>query len=99
MEAYLGLGLHVGKFPFLFNLAKKIAWFSKSYFIRKPVTGVGVGVVGKRGNTADGSTKPKPEIVAFTHAICSSMDGPRNYHTKWLESEKERQISYEITYM
>ena len=26
------------------------------------------------------------------------MDGPRNYHTKWSESERERHI-YNITYM
>ena len=28
-------------------------------------------------------------------AICSNIDGPRDYHTK---SERERQISYDITY-
>ena len=27
------------------------------------------------------------------------MDGPRDCHTKWSESERERQISYDITYM
>ena len=27
------------------------------------------------------------------------MDGPRDYHTKWSESDRERQISYDITYM
>ena len=32
------------------------------------------------------------------NAICSYMDGPRDYHTKWSRSERERQISY-ITYM
>ena len=31
--------------------------------------------------------------------ICSNMDGPRDYHTKWSKSERERQISYDITYM
>ena len=31
------------------------------------------------------------------NAICSNMDGPRDYHTKWSKSDKERQISY-ITY-
>ena len=30
--------------------------------------------------------------------ICSNMDGPRDYHTKWIKSERERQILY-ITYM
>ena len=27
------------------------------------------------------------------------MDGPRDYHTKRSKSERERQISYDITYM
>lgn len=59
----------MGKFLFLLNLVKKIVWFSKRYFIRKPVTGVGVGVVCKGGSTADGNKKPKPEIVASTKTI------------------------------
>ena len=29
--------------------------------------------------------------------ICSNMDGPRDYHTK--RSDRERQISYDISYM
>ena len=32
-------------------------------------------------------------------AICSSMDGPRDYHTKWSKSDREREISYDIAYM
>ena len=28
-----------------------------------------------------------------------TMDGPRDYHTKWSKSERKRQISYDITYM
>ena len=31
-------------------------------------------------------------------AICNNMDGPRDYHTKWSESDRERQIAYDITY-
>ena len=31
--------------------------------------------------------------------IYSNMDGPRDYHTKWSKSDKEKQISYDITYM
>ena len=27
------------------------------------------------------------------------MDGPRDYHTKWSKSDRERQISYDVTYM
>ena len=31
--------------------------------------------------------------------MCKNMDGPRDYHTKWSKSERERQIPYDITYM
>ena len=27
------------------------------------------------------------------------MDKPRDYHTKWGKSDKDRQISYDIAYM
>ena len=33
------------------------------------------------------------------NAICSHIDGTRDHHTEWSESERERQISYEINYM
>ena len=26
------------------------------------------------------------------------MDGPRDYHSKWSKSDRERQISYDMTY-
>ena len=32
-------------------------------------------------------------------AICSNMDRPRHYHTKWNKPERGRQISYDIIYM
>ena len=32
------------------------------------------------------------------NAICSNMNGPRDYHTKWSKSDRERQIPYDITY-
>ena len=32
------------------------------------------------------------------NAICSHMHGPRDSHTEWSKSDRERQISY-ITYM
>ena len=35
----------------------------------------------------------------WTNAICSNMDGFRDYHTKWSKSERETQIPYDITYM
>ena len=35
----------------------------------------------------------------WNNAICSNMDGPRDDHTKWNKSERERQISNDITYM
>ena len=33
------------------------------------------------------------------NAICSNIDGPRDYNTKLSQSDRERQISYDITYM
>ena len=27
------------------------------------------------------------------------MDGPRDYHPKWSKSNREKQISYDITYI
>ena len=35
----------------------------------------------------------------WNNSICSNMDGPRDYHTKWSKSGRERQISHDITYM
>ena len=35
----------------------------------------------------------------WNDVICSIMDEPRDYHTKWSKLERERQISYEIIYM
>ena len=29
------------------------------------------------------------------NAICSNMDGPRDYHTEWSKSDTEGQISYD----
>ena len=37
-------------------------------------------------------------IKKNNNAICSNMGGPRDYHSKWSKSDRERQISY-ITYM
>ena len=33
------------------------------------------------------------------NAIWSNMDADRDSHTKWNKSERERQLSYDITYM
>ena len=33
------------------------------------------------------------------NAICSNMDWPRDYHTKWSDPDRERQVSYDIAYM
>ena len=30
---------------------------------------------------------------------CRNMVGPRKYHAKWSKSERERQMSYDTTYM
>ena len=35
----------------------------------------------------------------WNNAICSNMDGPRDYYTKWNKSDRGRQISYNITYV
>ena len=35
----------------------------------------------------------------WNNAICSNMDRPGDYHTNWSKSDRERQISYDITYM
>ena len=35
----------------------------------------------------------------WNYAMCSNMDGPRDYHTKWKKLEKERQIPYGTTYL
>ena len=35
----------------------------------------------------------------WNNAICSNMNGPRNYHTKWSKPERERQIPYDRSYM
>ena len=33
------------------------------------------------------------------NAICSNMDGPRDYHTNRSKSERESKMPYDITYM
>ena len=35
----------------------------------------------------------------WNNAICSNMDEPRDCHTEWGKSNRERQISYDITYI
>ena len=35
----------------------------------------------------------------WNNAICSNMDGLRDYHIKWSKSGREGQIPYDITYM
>ena len=37
--------------------------------------------------------------IKKNNAICNNMDGTRDYHIKCSKSEKERQISYDSTYM
>ena len=43
--------------------------------------------------------------ILFSHekeihsAICDNMDGPWAYYARWDKSDRERQISYDITYM
>ena len=35
----------------------------------------------------------------WNNAICRDMDGPRDYHTKQSNSDRGRQVSYDITYI
>ena len=35
----------------------------------------------------------------WNNAICSNMDGPRDYHTTWSKSDRGRQIPYDIIYL
>ena len=35
----------------------------------------------------------------WNNAFCSYMDGSTDYHTKWDKSDRQRQISYGITYI
>ena len=36
---------------------------------------------------------------AIKRVVCRDVDGPRICHTEWSKPERERQISYDITYM
>ena len=38
-------------------------------------------------------------VKEYNNATCSSMDGPWGYDIKWCKSDREKQISYDITYM
>ena len=35
----------------------------------------------------------------WNNAICSNMDEPRDYHSKWSKSARERQLSYDIPHI
>ena len=35
----------------------------------------------------------------WNNSVWSNMDGPRDYHTKWNKSDRERQMSYDSTSM
>ena len=35
--------------------------------------------------------------LAIKNAICSNMDGPRDYHIKWSQTQKDKH--HDITYM
>ena len=37
--------------------------------------------------------------IEWNNAICSNMDGPRDCHTKWSKSDREREMSYDIPYV
>ena len=35
----------------------------------------------------------------LNNTICRNINGPRDCHTEWSKSDRERQVSYDITYM
>ena len=35
----------------------------------------------------------------WNNAICSTMDGPKNFHAEWTKSDREGEIFYDIPYM
>ena len=35
----------------------------------------------------------------WNNVNCSKMDAPRDYHIKWSKSNRERQISYDVSYV
>ena len=50
-----------------------------------------------RARIADGC-----DILVYWHSrkyVISPVEGPRDCHTEWSKSDRERQISYDITYM
>ena len=38
-------------------------------------------------------------LKKWNNATCNNMDATRDYHTKWSNSERKRQVPYDITYM
>ena len=38
-------------------------------------------------------------IKEWNCIICSNVDGPRDYYSKWSKLGREKQMSYDITYM
>ena len=52
-----------------------------------------------------GAPLPSPNRILLSHkkneiyVMCGNMDGPRSYHTEFSKSDKERQITYDITYV
>ena len=38
-------------------------------------------------------------IKEWNNVICSNMDGPGDYYTKWNQPDREWQIPYDIPYM
>ena len=44
-------------------------------------------------------TKKYYSVIKRMTAIWSNMDEPRDCHTEWSQSVRERQMSYNITYM
>ena len=40
-----------------------------------------------------------PQKKKWNNIICSNIDGPRDWHTEWSKSDREREISYDSHYI
>ena len=48
---------------------------------------------------AQGHHSGPGSIIPKNNATCRNMDGPRDCHTEWSKSDRERQVSYNIAYV
>ena len=59
----------------------------------------GVGGKGEKIVKSYSGKAGKFKLFFMEHAICNNMEGPRDDHTKWSKSGRERQISHDVTHL